>query len=170
MNAPYTMPLQTSRPPRRLSALVNASIVTAAVGLAAVVGLRWLHPAPYRLDRPGVQAPRAMLDWKAQRRTLLVALGPDCTECRTHAAFLRRLVSEPHDGVSVFAVAEPPAEDAARMLSSLGIESAPRLLIFRFARVELREVPALILVDAAGTVKRVWKGPLDEAAVLAALQ
>jgi len=79
-------------------------------------------------------------------------------------------VSEPHDGVSVFAVAEPPAEDAARMLSSLGIESAPRLLIFRFARVELREVPALILVDAAGTVKRVWKGPLDEAAVLAALQ
>jgi thiol-disulfide isomerase/thioredoxin len=166
MNAPYTMPLTSPR----LGFLVNALIVAAAVALAAVAGLRSLHPEPYRLDEPGVQAPRAMLDWKAQRRTLLVALGPDCADCRTHAPFLRRLVSEPREGVSVFAVAEPPAEQAAQMLSSLGIERAPRLLIFRFARVQLRELPALILVDGAGTVRRVWKGPLDEAAVLAAIQ
>lgn len=78
-------------------------------------------------------------------------------------------MSEPRAGVSVVAVAEPPAAQAAQTLAGLGIESAPRLLLFRFARVQLQEVPALILVDAAGIVKGVWQGDVDEAAVLAAL-
>jgi hypothetical protein len=163
-----------------VNSAVNWAIVFAALALAVLLVVRFGLP-PRRdhrarrevrpIDEPGAQAPPSMLDWQTNGRTLLVAVGsPACVDCRQRAPFFQRLMTEGAlRNLTVVTVVEPPLEEATAMLAQMGIQ--PRhILVVPFTRIRLRNIPALILVDRGGTVRRVWNGNFDEAAVLAGLR
>jgi hypothetical protein len=157
----------------RLGRAVNWLIVLSALVLAGLLYVRFSGPRPAGIDRLGAKVPFKTVNWQANGRTLLVALGRDCPDCGEGAGFIRKLINESAiRGVSVVALAEPPTDQAKQLLAGLDLE--PRqLLVVPFDQLRLKRVPSLILVDAAGTVVGVWRGSIDasrEAAVLAALQ
>lgn len=161
---------------RKLSLVVNGSIAVAAVTLAVLLYLRfgpWLGARPAGIDRPGATVPFRTVNWRANGQTLLVAVGPDCADCGRNAAFFRKLIDESViRGHTVVVLAEPPAERASALMAGLELEPK-NLFVVPFEQLQLKSVPSLILVDAAGTVVDVWHGAFDasrQADVLAAMQ
>jgi hypothetical protein len=160
-------------PTSRLGRAVNWLIVLSALVLAGLLYLRFSGPRPARIDKVGAKVPFKSVNWQANGRTVLVALGRECAACGEGAAFIRKLINESAiRGVSVVALAEPPSDQAKQLLA--GLDLKPRqLLVVPFDHLGLKRVPSLVLVDAAGTVVGVWRGRFDasiEAEVLAALQ
>jgi hypothetical protein len=158
---------------RKLSLVVNASIVVSALTLAVLLYLRFGLRGGPGIAQPGAKVPFTGVDWRANGQTLLVAVGPDCDECGQGAGFFRRLIDESViRGVTVVVLAEPPAERARDLMA--GLQLKPKhLFVVSFKQLQVKPVPSLILVDAAGTVVDVWQGALDasrQADVLAALQ
>jgi hypothetical protein len=147
----------------RLGTAVNWQIASAVLILGILIYARLVPTRGTQrtgLAQRGAKAPFSSINWKSNDQTLLVAIGPDCAGCKRTAFFKKLISASPLRGVSLVVLAEPPLDQATKMLAEMELE--PRqILIVPFAQVGLRTLPALVLVDAGGTVAEVWEGSLD---------
>jgi peroxiredoxin len=109
---------------------------------------------------PGTRLTVDGIDWRASRKTLLVALQAGCKFCAQSAPFYRRLADEASThGVRLIALLPQPSNEARSYLEELNvpifdIKDARRL------DVPVRATPTLILVDNQGVVTKSWQGLL----------
>jgi len=151
------------------------------IALACVIGYRFWQSrrapqySPPDSIKVGDQLPTlATYDWKAHRRTLVLALRDGCHFCEASMPFYRKLADlEKSKQIDAHLVALLPDDPAVvRQLErtqQLAVEALPGVDL---SRVKVDGTPTLLLVDQQGRVSKVWIGQLAapaEAEVIAAL-
>lgn len=149
---------------RRVEVAANVAIICASVVLCIALAKNhlWSNPAPGipHAVSPGTRLAVEGVDWRASRKTLLVALQAGCKFCAQSAPFYRRLADEASThGVRLIALLPQPSEEARSYLEGLNVpifdvKDARRL------DVPVRATPTLILVDNQGVVTKSWQGLL----------
>jgi len=103
------------------------------------------------------------VDWKASRKTLVLALSTNCHFCTESAPFYRELVKQAEaQGVRTIAVFPQSQEEAASYLAvkAVKVDSIHQLA---FTDAQISATPTVLLVDENGEVKAVWVGKLPAA-------
>lgn len=150
---------------KKLEALANVAIMVVA-GLASAVLIK-----TYLLPQPAVrQIPQVVVgdksaiegvDWKANRRTLVLALQTTCRFCSESASLYRRLTDVlPKAGVHMIAVLPQAKTESVRYLRSLDV-NVTDVRQESFVTLKIPGTPTLMLVDEVGVVRNVWVGKLS---------
>ena len=160
---------------KRIGRLLNIAIVVMFLAVAGMLAGRSLSSPP----EPPTLAPTAQIfiegiDWTKSEQTLLIAIRNGCEYCAKSARFYRRLIYELKGRADVQVVVvypdeTPRAEAYLRDIGLTAIESKQEVL----ARLGIKLVPTLALVDGNGVVRKVWVGelsPKKESEVMSALQ
>lgn len=104
------------------------------------------------------------LDLRASPHTLLMALREDCRFCKDSVPFYQRLTAAAEGTAGrafQLTVVSTDAQPAlSEYLTANGVE-VDRIVNIRPGALKIPGTPHLLLVDATGTVKRVWRGRLN---------
>src|SRR5918911_2377259 len=160
---------------KRIGRLLNLAIIVMLLMIAGIFIKRSLSNPP----EPPTLAPTAQIfiegiDWAKSDQTLLIAIRTGCEYCTKSGRFYRRLIYEMKGRSDIRAVVVYPdetshAEAYLREIGLTAIESKQEVL----ARLGIKLVPTLALVDRNGVVSKVWIGelsPKKESEVMSALQ
>jgi hypothetical protein len=111
------------------------------------------------------------VDWKKNRRTLVLAISTTCHFCTESAPFFRRLAEVTKD-LKTVAVLPQPVPEAQQYLSKVGVH-VDEVRQVPLSTVGVRATPTVLLVNDSGVVTDVWVGklpPEQETQVLTALR
>lgn len=118
-------------------------------------------PAAPTAIAPGTKLSVAGVDWKANQRTLILALSVGCRFCTESAPFYKRLAQERANfpNIRLVAVFPQPVAEAQKYLSDLGV-SVDEVRQARLDSIGVAGTPTLIFADASGAVVASWRGKL----------
>lgn len=150
---------------KRLEVVANVAMIVVAV-IAGTVLVRNLMTRPKNRPMPppiALGSPLAVqgMDWRANGKTLVLAVNTACHFCSESAPFYRRLVAEaPRRHVHMTALLPQAVSEGQEYLRSLevpidDVRQAP------LKALKLRGTPTLLLVDGQGRVRQVWEGKLS---------
>jgi thioredoxin-related protein len=146
----------------KLETIANSMVIVAA-GVFLFSFVRGELSKPRELN-PGKSFALQSVNWRANQRTLVLALQEGCHYCSDSADLYRQLASEvnrcPASEHAIAVLPQPP--DVARQyLDNLNIG----IRDVRSASLEslsVRGTPTLVLVDANGKVVKAWVGKLSD--------
>lgn len=143
---------------------MNVALLIAFAIFAGLVLKRYFSdskPADTPNISPSARLSIAGFDFSQSSETLLLALSQDCHHCTESARFYRRLVQGVGDARDLRIVGLLPDSPSRGQwyLNTLGI-SIREVKQVHLSSLGIRKVPALVLVDRNGVVKKVWIGKL----------
>lgn len=112
-------------------------------------------PAP--IDPLGKTVSLEDVDWKANKRTLVLYLSTTCTYCNASIPFYQRFLSQTE--IKVVAVFSQGEAEAASYLASHKIK-VDKIVSASLRPIGITGTPSILLVDENGTVSKYWKGKL----------
>lgn len=117
--------------------------------------------APPTAITPGTKLSLSGVDWKANGRTLVLALSTGCRFCTESGPFYQRLAQERAklQNFRLVAVFPEPVEQSRKYLSDLGI-TVDEVQQGRLDSIGVVGTPTLIVADANGAVAASWRGKL----------
>ena len=120
-----------------------------------------VNTAPPQMTPIGKAMPLENIDWKNNKKTLVLYIATTCHFCNESSPFYKRLVEKYSDGKNVKLIAVlPQTVDAAKEhLKSLEVNinevySAP------LKSIGVTATPTLLLVNESGIVTEMWRGKL----------
>jgi hypothetical protein len=167
---------------RKIEVTANVATIIVAALISAVVVKTYVFPnavpratvtvsAPELTKGKGVDGRALRVDWKRNRRTLLLAISTTCHFCKDSVPFYQKLSAAEKD-VKMVAVLPQPVAEAQQYLGSAGVR-VDEVRQVPLNTLGVRGTPTLLLVNDVGIVTDVWVGKLppdQEAQVLTALQ
>ncbi|HBB96536.1 MAG TPA: hypothetical protein DC054_14205 [Blastocatellia bacterium] len=111
------------------------------------------------------------VDWRKNRKTLVLALSDKCHFCNDSVPFYQQLAQN-HGSAALVAVFPQPVDESTQYLNDHGVAIADVRQI-ALSSLAVSGTPTLILVDESGAVSRLWVGKLKperEAEVVASLR
>ena len=167
---------------KRLEVAANIAIIITALLLSAVLAKHYLVHGSEQTFKEGITDSSEQnitgkkvalrdVDWKNNKRTLLLALSTACHFCTDSSPFYVRLTKEARHA-HLIAVFPQSTEDGKQYLNRLGvgIEDVHQSTL---GSLGVQGTPTLILVDDKGVVLNSWVGKLPadkEAEVLSQLE
>jgi hypothetical protein len=165
----------------KIETTANIATIVAAVLLSAVVVRTYVFPNAIARSIAPVSTPeiikgknvdgRALgVDWKKNRRTLVLAISTTCHFCKDRVPFYQKLAATGTD-VKMIAVLPQPVTESQQYLSGVGVH-VDEVKQATLGALGIRGTPTLLLVNDAGVVTDVWVGrlqPDQETQVLTAL-
>jgi hypothetical protein len=144
-----------------------AVLISASLMKVYFIPANWLRSVPPPLP-PAISEGTSLtpliqgIDWRRNKRTIILGISTHCHFCTESAPFYRRLQSEIGEGVKVVAVLSEPVEEAANYLTAEGVkpDGIKRVLL---QRLGVRGTPTMMLVDERGRVSKVWAGKVQDA-------
>jgi hypothetical protein len=113
------------------------------------------HPLPV-----GAKFELKGVDWRANKRSVVLAISTTCHYCTESAGFYRELVTKCQSAhVRMIAVLPQPLEQAKAYLEAQGV-SVDEIRHSSLPEIQISGTPTLLLVDDAGTVRAIWVGKL----------
>jgi hypothetical protein len=153
---------------RILDVVTTVATLCAACALLAVIwvqygpGARRAASGPSRITA-GTHAPIDGVDWKDSQSTVVLVLSTQCHFCVESTPFYQQISRRREPNVlRVVAVFN---EDIGAARSYLSQHAIPVDEVLRQSpeKTGIRGTPALLLVDAAGTVTKAWHGKVAAA-------
>jgi thiol-disulfide isomerase/thioredoxin len=145
----------------------NVAIVLVGIFLGVVLVKNNLVQSPPAMAAPATIAPGTKLsipgvDWKANERTLVLALSSGCRFCTESAPFYQRLAQEraQFQNIRFVAVFPEPVEQSRKYLSDLGV-TVDEVRQGRLDSIGVAGTPTLIVADANGAVVASLRGKLS---------
>lgn len=109
----------------------------------------------------GKKVPINGIDWKKNKKTLVMYISSTCHFCKESTPFYKRFLKENSSGeIKFMAVLPQPVEEARDYLKSAGI-NVDDVYNAQLTSIGITGTPTLLLVDENGTVSDVWKGKLS---------
>jgi hypothetical protein len=100
-------------------------------------------------------------DWPATQRTVLLAVSTTCQQCTESAAFFRELVAASRARpYQVIVASAESAQSTAVYLARLGVTEDVEIRQVSLSQIGIQDVPAVAILDNAGTVESVMLGKL----------
>jgi hypothetical protein len=127
-------------------------------------------PAPEVVKGKSVDGRALGVDWKRNRRTLVMAISTTCHYCKDSVPFYQKLGATGTD-VKMIAVLPQPVAEGQQYLNGAGVH-VDEVKQATLNTLGVRGTPTLMLVNDSGVVTDVWIGKLQpdqEAQVLTAL-
>lgn len=166
-NEPHT----SATPSRMAGRLQNLASIAVIVASACVIWLAWQRtqpPAPRPPPSPMYSVGERIdevggVDFQGSAQTLVMALREDCGYCRASVPFYRKLTEalrkrpEGATRLVVMSTDSVPAMSAYLKANDIQVD---HVAAYRAGDLKIPGTPFLVLVDRAGTVKRVWRGKL----------
>jgi hypothetical protein len=149
---------------KKTEMVANIAIVIVAILLGVVLVKNYLLPKPQPAMPTAVaQGTKLSLpvDWKANGRTLVLALSTVCRYCTESGPFYQRLAQEraTNPNIRLVAVFPQSVADAQKYLSNLGV-TVDEVRQARLDSIGVMATPTLILANADGAVAESWQGKL----------
>lgn len=165
---------------KRTEMAANVAIIVVAILLGVVLVKNNLlaNPQPAMAApagiAPGTKLSLPGVDWKANGRTVVLALSTTCRFCTESGPFYQRLAQERAriQNIRLVAVFPQPVAEAQKYLSDLGV-TVDEVRQVRLDSIGVVGTPTLIIADANGAVAASWRGKLPgekESELLAALK
>jgi hypothetical protein len=166
---------------KRIELIANLAIIVVAILLGVVLVGNYMLPrfrAPQQAAgssiAPGTKLSLPGVDWKANGRTVVLALSTGCHFCTESAPFYQRVaqVRAKAGNIRLVAVFPEPVSEGQRYLSSLGV-TVDEVRQAQLDSIGVIGTPTLIMTDGEGAVANSWRGKLPsekESEVLARLR
>lgn len=165
---------------RKIEVTANVATIFVAVLISAVVVKTYVSPnafarsavvsAPEVVKGKSVDGHALGVDWKKNRRTLVLAISTTCHFCKDSVPFYQKLGAVEKD-VKMVPVLPQPIAEAQKYFSDSGVH-VDDVRQVPLNTLGVRGTPTLLLVNDAGVVTDVWVGKLQpdqEAQVLTAM-
>jgi len=145
-----------------------ASDIATCVGMVLFAALcikNFVYTGKPRQDKTSIKVGDAMtlpsVDWKANRRSVVLLLQRNCGYCSKSAPFYNRLIPEAKSkNVRVIAAMPGPIADSKEYVAGLGLPME-EVLNANFSLLKVRGTPTVAIVDDRGIVTKVWRGYLE---------
>jgi len=152
---------------KRTELLANLAIIGVAILLGVALTKNYLLPKPITPPTASAAIPTGTklslsgVDWKANGRTIVLALSTGCHFCTESAPFYQRVAEEraKASNVRLVAVFPEPVDEGQKYLSKLGV-TVDDVKQARLDSIGVIGTPTLIMADAAGAVADSWRGRL----------
>ena len=147
----------------RLEAIANLALIVAALAIGIVLLTRYVKSAAIPTSpAAGDQLPNIDgVEWKAHRRTLVLALNTGCHACVESIPYYQRLMQPLLLGRDIGIVAVFPNQpDLVRQFVDEKKLPVASIGGVRLDRLGIDITPTIILVDSAGRVEKTWAGIL----------
>jgi thioredoxin-related protein len=164
---------------RKIELVANLAIIVVAILLGVVLvrsfffsRSRGQSQAPASIIQPGTQLSLPGTDWKANGRTLILALSTECHFCTESAPFYQQLSQRRGSAVKLVAVFPQPIKESQAYLTNLGV-ATDDMREAPLAALDIGATPTIILADDQGKVISSWRGKLTaekEAEVLSKIR
>jgi hypothetical protein len=152
---------------KKVELVANVAIIAVAILLGAVLiksffsRSRVQPSAPIQAIQPGTHLSLPGVDWKANGRTLVLALSTQCHFCTDSAPFYRRIAEQRSKAgnLRLIAVLPQPVADSQRYLKELGltVDDVKQLPLDSLGVIG---TPTLIEANNEGVVAASWRGKL----------
>ncbi len=111
----------------------------------------------------GRMMPLENIDWKNNKKTLVLYISTKCHFCDESSPFYKRLLEKYPDGenVKLIAVLPQTVDQAKEHLKSLGV-NINDVYNAKLASIGVTATPTLLLVNDSGIISDMWKGKLTE--------
>jgi hypothetical protein len=147
--------------------VANVAIICVAILLAVVLARNYLLPkrAPQQSAaasiQPGTKISLAGVDWKANGKTLVLALSTGCHFCTDSASFYQRVAQEraKANNIRLVAVFPESVSEGQKYLGNLGV-TVDEVRQARLDSIGVSGTPTLIMTDGEGAVAESWRGKL----------
>jgi hypothetical protein len=167
---------------RKIEVTANVATIVVAALISAVVAKTYVFPNAFARGIAPVSATEVVkgksvdgrvlgVDWKKNRRTLVLAISTTCHFCKDSVPFYQKLGATGTD-VKMVAVLPQPVTEAQQYLGGAGVR-VDEVRQVSLNTLGVRGTPTLLLVNDVGVVTDVWVGKLQpdqEAQVLTALE
>lgn len=111
----------------------------------------------------GKAVPIENINWKQNKKTLVLYLSTTCRFCKESSPFYQKLVQESQaKGVKLIAVLPQPVEEAKNYFKEQNVK-IEEIYNVSLAPIGVRGTPALLMVNENGIVSEHWRGKLTEA-------
>lgn len=109
----------------------------------------------------GKSVPLENVNWKENKKTLVVYVSTTCHFCTESSPFYKRLAEKYSDSkdVKLVTVMPQPIDDAKTHLKNLGI-NIKEVYSYPLTSIGVTSTPTLLLVNDSGIVTEMWKGKL----------
>jgi hypothetical protein len=145
----------------------NVAIILVGIMLGVVLVKNNLFQSPPAMAAPptaiapGTKLSLPGVDWKANEKTLVLALSSGCRFCTESGPFYQRLIRERANfpNLKLVAVFPEPVEVSQKYLNDLGV-AVDEVRQARLDSIGVAGTPTLIFADANGAVVASWRGKL----------
>jgi len=172
---------------RKIQFLSNIATIIIAVLLSLIAGKLYLFPTPQtpnlsssvetvriptkpdlkprtnsQITPVGQAVPIQGIDWKKNKKTLMLYISTKCHFCTESAPFYQRLVKE-HSSkdVNFMAVLPQSVDEGKVYLKGLGA-NIENVYNAQLNSIGVTATPTLLLVDENGVVSDMWRGKLSD--------
>ena len=116
---------------------------------------------PPRITPIGKAIPLENVDWKNNKKTLVLYLSTTCRFCDESSPFYKRLVEKYTDdkNIKIVAVMPQTIDIAKEHLKSLGV-NINDVYNAQLKSIGVTATPTLLLVNESGIVSEMWRGKL----------
>jgi thioredoxin-related protein len=115
---------------------------------------------PNRAPAVGMAVPLENVNWKDNKKTLVLYISATCRYCTESVPFYQRLIKENiKNGVKVIAVLPQESNEAKEYLASKNVDIT-QIYKASFGSIGVTATPTLLLVDASGVITDSWRGKL----------
>ncbi len=149
----------------KIETIANAAIIVVAVLLSGFLIQKYFfsensQPKPAEIVK-GTKISLPDVNWRQNRKTLLVVLQKDCRFCSESMSFYKTLVEKSKEkGIQLVAVLPDSREEGFQYLKENGVEIR-EIRQSRLGEINVRGTPTLILTDEKGEVLNSWIGKLS---------
>lgn len=118
---------------------------------------------PAQENPVGKSIPLENIDWKENKKTLVLYLSTTCRFCNESGSFYKRLVEKYSNDKNVRLVAVLPqsVDEAKKHLTNLGV-NINDVRNARLTSIGVSATPTLLLVNESGVISGYWRGKLTE--------
>lgn len=101
------------------------------------------------------------VDWKKNKKTLVMYISSTCHFCKESEPFYKRFLKDTASGeVKFMAVMPQPVEEAKDYLKTSGLQIED-VYNAQLGSIGVTGTPTLLLIDENGIVSEIWKGKLS---------
>src|SRR5260370_10840706 len=166
---------------KKIELVAKLAIIAVAILLGAVVIRSFFFSrsqgqpqAPIQAIQPGTHLSLPGVDWKANGRTLVLALSTQCHFCTESAPFYQGVAQEraKNSNLRLVAVFPQPIQEGQKYLKELGV-NVDDVRQSQLETLGVSGTPTLIMANNQGIVDDSWHGKLSsdkEAEVLRRLK
>ena len=153
---------------KKIELAANLAIIVIAILLGVILVRNYMLPrsesqpgATQSTIMPGTKLSMAGVDWKANGKTLVLALSTGCHFCTESAPFYQRIAQEKSKAgnTRIVAAFPQPIAEGQKYLSDLSVK-VDAVTQTSLDSVGVRGTPTLILADENGLVIDSWRGKL----------
>jgi hypothetical protein len=155
---------------RKIEVTANVATIVVAALISVVVVKTYVFPNAVPRSTVAASAPEVVkgksvdgralgVDWKKNRRTLVLAISTTCHFCKDSVPFYQKLGATGTD-VKVVAVLPQSVTEARKYLGGAGVH-VDEVRQVPLNTLGVRGTPTLLLVNDVGVVTDVWVGKLQ---------